>query len=109
MTETIARVFQHLIPKLSKIFFMLMTHSDYHIIMSKLPSELKKIQHAIEPFTLTFHIPNTNFNTLKTPFREKYVDSLQCNTVILSKYVQSLQCTAQKLVIKEKQDIDYFG
>ena len=31
-------------------------------------------------FTLTFHVSNTKFNILGTPFLEKYVDSTKCSS-----------------------------
>ena len=31
-------------------------------------------------FTLTFHVSNTKFNILGTPFQEKYVDSIKCSS-----------------------------
>ena len=31
-------------------------------------------------FTLTFHVSNTKFNILSTPFLEKYVDSIKCSS-----------------------------
>ena len=31
-------------------------------------------------FTITFHVSNTKFNILSTPFLEKYVDSIKCSS-----------------------------
>ena len=31
-------------------------------------------------FILTFHVSNTKFNILETPFLEKYIDSIKCSS-----------------------------